>query len=86
MKEVTFCQEMEATVARSCQVPNEVVMIKPDHFGYDPETAQTNAFQPQQQNDTVAKVLNLSKNVKQIDCDFWFPIIESGGKIGQVRV
>ena len=47
-KEVTFCQEMEATVARSCQVPNEVVMIKPDHFGCDPETAQTNAFQPQQ--------------------------------------
>ena len=47
---------MEATVARSCQVPNEVVMIRPDHFGYDPETAQTNAFQAQQQNDTVSKV------------------------------
>ena len=55
-KEVIFCQEMEATLGRSCQVPNEVVMIRPDHFGYDPETAQTNAFQAQQQNDTVSKV------------------------------
>ena len=31
----------------SLQVPREVIMIRPRHFGFDPQTAATNSFQEQ---------------------------------------
>ena len=34
------------------QSPNEVIMVRPAAFGYDPETAKSNAFQHQPDNET----------------------------------
>ena len=38
--------------SKMTQSPNEVIMVRPVAFGYDPETAKSNAFQHQPDNET----------------------------------
>lgn len=42
------------------QLTNTVVMISPDQFGYNPETAATNTFQKKPQKDVASKIRHMA--------------------------
>lgn len=54
-------------VHRPQQLTNRVIMVSPDHFGFNPQTAESNVFQNRPHNETVARDTALKEFAEMVN-------------------